>query len=131
MIWLVLALLGPAEAEDICSSSKTNDLIMCAQRDFESADAALNRQWKSALQDAKANDSSYSSQEARNLNKGMEYSDVLIRAQRSWIAFRNAECAARTYGNIGGRELGIYQYSCLAELTKQRTEELRKLTEGN
>ena len=101
-----------ADAQSPCSS--VNDhlaLIECLETDYRQADAELNTAWPKVL----ANPPSGSDQDAQRQR---------IRAsQRAWIAFRDADCAARA-------DVGIPKYermnhlTCLIEHTRARTEYL-------
>ena len=85
--------------------------IACLEADYQQADAELNAAWPKVL----ANPPSGSDQDAQRAR---------IRAsQRAWIAFRDADCAARS-------DVGIPKYwrtnelTCLIEHTRARTEYL-------
>ncbi|MEQ1938996.1 lysozyme inhibitor LprI family protein [Mesorhizobium sp. CN5-321] len=78
--------------------------------DFQKADKALNstfRQVQSRLSDD-------SGGKAR-----------LVKAQRAWIAFRDAECTFQSSGEDGGSAAPLVVASCKAELTTQRTKQLK------
>lgn len=94
---LVLVVAEPVE-EDLCGSIKTIDLEVCAWNRLVEADKALNATWAKLQPDRS-----------------------LRRAQRAWIAWRNAECDAR---GTEGREANIRRDSCFAELTEQRQQQL-------
>ena len=131
MIGLIGLLLAAAPAHDPrCDSIKTDDLVACAQADFQRADAALNAQYRSALATIKGWQSSGADDAAAN--GGISYGQSLLVAQRAWLAYRDAECRFQIYGNAGGHELPIYRFGCLAELTRQRTKQLQAdFTEGH
>jgi uncharacterized protein YecT (DUF1311 family) len=107
MVLLLLALVAGAPAPYTCTQEKTDDLIGCAYSKFKRADAALNAQWK-------------------RMGKGPE----LMKAQRAWVAFRNAECEAESPASPEGREYPVYIYLCQAELTDQRTKQLHDNYQG-
>lgn len=55
-------------------------------------------------------------------------------AQRAWIAFRDKECAFRAQGNAGGSIRAVVSTDCIAELSTQRTQQLKAqldCTEGD
>jgi len=83
------------------------DLNACADRDFQKADAILNKAYKDAT----------NGMDAHAL-------ELLRKAQRAWIAFRDAECSYETAGDEGGSILPMDYSICLTRLTKQRTQEL-------
>lgn len=49
----------------------------------------------------------------------------LVKAQRAWIAFRNAECTFRSSGDDGGSAAPMVAAGCQADLTKDRTRQLK------
>ena len=85
------------------------DMNVCADRDYQKADALLNATFKDATKDA----------DARTL-------DLLRKAQRAWIAFRDAECAYQTAGDEGGSIQPMDYSLCLTRLTKLRTQQLKE-----
>ena len=104
-----LAVFLGAEAAMACPVEiKTQmDIDECAAADYQRADAALNAAWGPV----KAHIDSY--------GDGAK----LLDAQRKWIAFRDAACEAESsvWGISGWR---MIMYSCLARLTRRRTEDL-------
>jgi uncharacterized protein YecT (DUF1311 family) len=51
-------------------------------------------------------------------------------AQRSWIAFRDAECMLETAGGVNGQGsiAPLIGYECLRDLTSARSNRLRQMT---
>lgn len=89
--------------------SRANDigqqgLNQCARRDFAKADALLNKTYREFV--GKSDD---------NLRK----------AQRAWLAFRDAECAYQSEGEKGGSLWPLEHADCMTELTNQRIKQLR------
>jgi uncharacterized protein YecT (DUF1311 family) len=74
------------------------------------ADRALNAQYKAASA------------------KLSPASRLLLRnAQRSWIAFRDAQCKFEISGVQGGSAYLMVEANCLKELSQRRTRQLRKV----
>lgn len=93
------------------------EMNACAADDFAAADAELNAVW-------------------RDLTRGLADQPVALArlraAQRAWIAFRDAEAAARVPVGDGedprvvhGSMYGLLYHGVLAELTRERTSQLR------
>ncbi|MDX8499642.1 lysozyme inhibitor LprI family protein [Mesorhizobium sp. VK4C] len=82
-------------------------MTICANTDYEAADAKLNAAYKDLVggNDGKAN-------------------KLLQTAQRAWIAFRDAECAYSTADSEGGSIHPMEVSQCLTELTNERTKQL-------
>ncbi|MEL6750820.1 MAG: lysozyme inhibitor LprI family protein [Pseudomonadota bacterium] len=108
-----------ASAQDVDCSDWRNGtqlvLNVCSGREYEEVDALLNEQWK-RTRSALAADA--------------EQSAMLRDAQRAWITFRDAHCTALTNPNAGGTIRPLIQNTCLTDLTRQRTEQLRAFANG-
>lgn len=107
---LFLGTLGaaPAQAQTAaeCISPQTQQLMnACAYRDYEQADAALNAAWKPAKE--------FADQIGKD--------EVLLKAQRSWITYRDAACEAHASPYEGGSIQPLIRATCLSELTAART----------
>ncbi|MCO6179225.1 lysozyme inhibitor LprI family protein [Ciceribacter sp. RN22] len=123
-----LAFAAPAAAEDEpevdCENAMTQfDMNVCSQQDYEKADKELNAQWaktKKVMADWDA--------ELDAENKGAVES--LVGAQRAWIQYRDNQCDAVGYSVWGGSMYPMIVSSCLADLTRKRTEELKNMVEN-
>jgi uncharacterized protein YecT (DUF1311 family) len=94
---------------DACGSGVTLTMKICASYRWRVEDSRLNQIYKQAL--AKARESGYEAS--------------LIRAQRAWVAFRDAACTYEgEIGAGGGTAEGLYVLSCKENLTKQRADRL-------
>lgn len=78
--------------------------------DFKRADQALNQTFR---------------QIQKRLADDADGKTRLLKAQRSWIAFRNAECTFQSSGDDGGSAAPMVAAACQAELTKDRTKQLK------
>lgn len=119
------ALALPVAAQDIdCAKAMAQqEMNWCAEQDWLAADAELNAVWPEARAAMKAIDA--------DLPEDMRGADkALVAAQRAWIAFRDAECAAAGWPMRGGTAEPLLIYGCLYTLTAERTEDLRALAEG-
>ena len=112
---LAALLAGGAQAQTAaeCIAPQAQQLMnACAAKDYEKADAALNTAWKSAKSFADA------------IGQGA----ALLKAQRAWLAYRDAACAVHASPFEGGSLQPLIRATCLSELTAQRT---RMLLEFN
>ncbi len=116
---VVLGFAGPAMAQDVdCTNAMTqNEMTYCAEQDWNSADRALNVAYKVAVAAAKEIDAGLDAKDQGAL-------DYLKQAQRAWITFRDAACAAEGYAMHGGSAEPMVIYGCRARLTRERTEGL-------
>ena len=86
-----------------------------AAKDFEKADADLNKTYQAVLK--KLPDA--------------ESKQKLKEAQRAWLAFRDAEAALAADQARGGSMAPIVRYETMAELTQQRIKQLKTRLTGN
>lgn len=107
-----------ASSSDECDKSdgSTIGMKMCASVEFQDADAQLNMVYKEIVQSLKKDPSDdYSKETLRRL----------VKAQKAWIAFRDAECDLQSTEMLGGTGEGLVALGCLGEMTKKRTDELK------
>ena len=112
--WLLVALslfVGAtaltAQAADGCDAPGLSqaELNECYGNAYKKADAELNvlyRQITARLKDNKAT------------------TELLVAAQRAWVAFRDAECDFSASGVSGGSAYGLILAICLVRLTGKR-----------
>jgi len=102
---------GAASAQDLdCKNPRDqHSMNICAQRDFETADGALNGVYGELM---KALDDD-------------TFRTKLKFAQRAWIQFRDTECTFETADNEGGSLHPLVFAGCKTRLTRVRTMELK------
>lgn len=115
---LALALMAsPAMALD-CNNPLTQvDMNQCAALDYQAADEDLNL--------------AYGTARSAMAQIGPHAVDKLRDAQRAWIPFRDLACEVEGLMFEGGSMQPLIVDSCLADLTRQRTEQLRSMAETN
>ncbi len=122
---------GPAFAQnnsdepkiDCAKAEAQTDLNICAALDFDTADKALNVQYKKTRAAMVAIDA--------DLDKDMKGAEkALIKAQRAWVDYRDGECEAQGFQARGGSMEPMLVSGCKADLTKKRTKELKDLADG-
>ncbi|RAZ85585.1 hypothetical protein DPM33_29285 [Mesorhizobium hawassense] len=105
---VLLATAPPAFGEDCDRSDDSQSMMnICADADFQVADAKLNAAYKTIV--------SHNDQASNKL---------LQTAQRAWIVFRDAECAYATADSEGGSIHPMEVSQCLTKLTTERTKQL-------
>ncbi|HVI06279.1 MAG TPA: lysozyme inhibitor LprI family protein [Sphingomicrobium sp.] len=82
---------------------------MCAGREFERADRDLNLEWAKAKGWAKDDP---------------QTSRLLLRSQRAWLKYRDAQCELMADEDRGGSIAPLEQGKCLTGMTRERTEAL-------
>ena len=108
---VVLCVWGAA-AQAACPGQSQLEMNECAAAEYQQADRQLNAAWPIAK--------AYMD----NLGAG----DLLLDAQRKWLAFRDAACSAEIAPFAGGTIQPLVWYSCLTRVTRTRTDELQALT---
>ena len=119
---LMLLAAGGAHAEDVdCDNAQTqSDMTSCAQARYDEADKGLNAQYKLTRAAMVAID--------KDLDGDMKGAEkALVKAQRAWIDYRDAECDAFGFQARGGTMEPMLVAGCLAEETDKRTKELKQL----
>jgi uncharacterized protein YecT (DUF1311 family) len=97
---------------DACDSGITMRMKICASYHWVAEDVRLNKIYKQTR--AKAKDAGYEAS--------------LIKAQRAWVAYRDAACAFEgEMGAGGGTAEGLYVLSCKERITRQRADSLSDL----
>lgn len=115
---------GAQEPKANCKNPQTQiEMNICSQRDFDTADKALNAQYQATRKAMKAWDA-----DAMSELKGAE--DALVKAQRAWVAYRDAQCISYGFQAHGGSMEPMLISGCQADLTLKRTAELKELTEA-
>lgn len=114
---------GTAHALDCDTAQTQQDMNQCAHLDWQAADGDLNAEYKRARATMRRIDG--------DLPQNLAGAEATLRdAQRAWITFRDAACAAEGFLFRGGSMEPFMVSSCLATLTRQRTQALKSLSEG-
>ena len=112
IVVLLAAVNWPAAAQTAnCAAAQTQaELNACAAQDYQKSDAALSQvyvQLKAKLADPKQQ-------------------ELLVAAERAWVAYRDAECGFETSGSTGGSIHPMVQAMCLNEKTLVHSAELSR-----
>ncbi|MDI1330584.1 MULTISPECIES: lysozyme inhibitor LprI family protein [Pseudomonas] len=108
-----------AHAADCDNATDQATMNQCAAQQHKAADKELNALYQQITQRLKSNPDS---------------KKLLLGAQRSWIAFRDAECKFASAGVEGGSVYPLIYSNCVTELTKARVETFKnylKCQEGD
>jgi len=90
------------------------DQRVCADEELERQDARLNRNYKAALE---------------RLAEDPATKLALIKAQRAWVAYRDADCQAARESARGGTLASFLSIFCAAKHTERRADELASFGE--
>ena len=102
-----------AAASTLCNSKITRELEACARNNFELSDKQLNGAYRTL---------------ASKLQR--EDAQMLLTAQRAWVAYKEKTCQGAYDATSPGEEAGIDKWTCLDEITKTRSRELQYLESG-
>ncbi|MBA4088134.1 lysozyme inhibitor LprI family protein [Novosphingobium sp. ERW19] len=110
MLMLAAAVSNSPDCKNTTIQSELNE---CAQTEFAEADRALNAQWKTTV---------------RIFRERSREDEARLRvAQRAWLTFRDADCAARWPFDLGISLDKMLHINCLTKLTIERTDTLAEL----
>jgi uncharacterized protein YecT (DUF1311 family) len=91
-----------------CPGATTPEIDACQKATYDRADAELNRYYRAAMARVRKEQSA-------------EIADDLVASQRSWIAYRDAECKA-VFANWSGGTIRVsMELDCETRLTQFRT----------
>ena len=121
---LALPLSVRAQEVDCANAQVQIEMTFCAEKDFNTADEDLNAAYQAAVATLKEIDAA---QEEGQRNAVSYLKD----AQRAWIKFRDANCAAEGYLMHGGSAEPMVVYGCMARVTWARSNDLWTLASGN
>ena len=99
-----------------CADPQTQtDMNICAGERFRKSDGRLNRVWTDLrrVRGTSAED--------------RETFQVVLEAQRTWLAYRDAQCKAEGYEAHGGTMEPMLVADCQARLTDERVKSLQEL----
>lgn len=122
-LWLLAAASSPALAQwsppTACDRFAGYEAQSCLSREISAADGTLNRVYQRALAAIAADPQTPADQK-------VVWRDNLTRAQRAWIAFRDADCLFDLIGAEwhDGSGTTAAQQACVLDKTRQRAKEL-------
>lgn len=126
MILTAMLLLSSAQAAEPkvdCEEPMTQMAMnICAGRDYQKADKALNAVYNKAADEMKRLDKEAAPDDGRP-----GYFQSLLTAQRTWLVYRDTHCRSVGYLARGGSMEPMLISGCKARLTRERTEKLREL----
>lgn len=109
----ILVVSSPSMADPCDDAQSQSQLNRCEALNFQNADAKLNTAYKKLV----------AGQDALMKQK-------LVKAQRLWIQFRDANCDYERGGMDGGSASPMIYFGCLAYTTKARTKTLEGYLQG-
>ncbi len=125
---LILATSAFAQEQpkvDCQKAVRQMDLNICADQEYQAADAGLNKTYREAIVAMRETDRELGDIDAAYVGAV----EALKKAQRSWIGYRDGQCELAGFEARGGSMEPMLVSGCLAELTRKRTAELKELLE--
>lgn len=120
--------LPPCDA-DAADRGIQQAMNICAQHEYNRADAALNRAWSKARAHMKARDAAFGDIASAERYPRPGYFETMLEAQRAWLAFRKAHCRSEGYAYRGGSLEPLIVSKCKTTATRRRTAQLNMLIE--
>ncbi|MCI0998008.1 lysozyme inhibitor LprI family protein [Pseudomonas corrugata] len=114
-----LLFVALAQADDCANATTQGEMNQCAAQEKNAADNELNSLYKQITARLKGNP---------------EGKQLLVKAQRAWIGFRDTECKFSASGVEGGSVYPLIYSNCITALTKARVETFKtylKCKEGD
>jgi uncharacterized protein YecT (DUF1311 family) len=108
--WFVVSPVSLAFADDCANAQDQATMNACADKSLKKSDTELNSVYKQIEQ---------------RLKDDAETTKLLVAAQRSWVAFRDAECTFSNSRSADGSVYPMIYAMCLDGLTQLRTKELK------
>ncbi len=111
--------VGHAQTPDCQNPANQASMNSCARQAYKKSAAELNAAYKDVT---------------KRLRKDRNETRRLVAAQRTWISYRDAECAFSSFRSASGSVYPMVIASCLDRLTRARTDVLRgylKCEEGD
>ncbi|MDO7900279.1 lysozyme inhibitor LprI family protein [Pseudomonas citrulli] len=102
-----LLLIHLAQAQDCTNAMTQGEMNQCSAQESKAADKTLNDLYQ---------------QITARLKDNPDAKQRLVKAQRAWIAFRDAECDFSASGVEGGSVYPLIYNDCLTAQTKARVE---------
>ena len=121
--WLLL--FAAASALNCKDPQAQLEMNMCAQREFERADVELNTQWRATAAAMRESDRGID----RKYDREPGYFETLLAAQRAWITYRQQHCLGESFEARRGSLSPLLFSTCMSELTRERTKQLKALVE--
>lgn len=107
------------QADDCADATTQGEMNQCAAKENKAADNELNSLYK---------------QITARLKDNPEATQMLVKAQRAWLGFRDAECEFSASGVEGGSAYPLIYSNCITAQTKARVEAFKaylKCKEGD
>ena len=102
---LILLPAAIAKADDCTNATTQKSMNECARKAYEKSDAELNKLYR---------------QITRRLKGEPDTKERLVKTQRAWVNFRDAECKFATSNALGGSIYPLMYFICLEHLTRKR-----------
>jgi uncharacterized protein YecT (DUF1311 family) len=110
LLLLISTQTSSAAMGDCGNESNQMALNECAHLSFQKADAELNTLY----------------QNIKRRSAEPQSQNLLVAAQRAWVAFRDAECTFATSSATGGSIHPMVHSGCLERLTRARIGDLKR-----
>lgn len=108
----LIALMMPVAHADECKDAQDQaTMTRCAEKDYKASDARLNALYGEI---------------GKRLSGDADTKRLFAKAERAWVAFRDAECGFSASGVTGGSAHPMTYAMCLNDLTQKRIADFRR-----
>ena len=105
-----------------CWDGSQHEMNVCAWKEYQQADQAMNQQWEKTASLMKRLDIDHPP--IAEIGQS-SHSEALLKGQKVWLQFRDAHCPI--FSASGGSMAPMLRDLCLRDITKARTEQLKAL----
>ncbi len=117
LLAVALAVLPAFGQEYPCTANETMvDAVRCEESRLKAADVVLNQEYRQLVEGLGGSSEPHE----------REASDLLVRAQRNWVVFRELDCKAMFVARGGATLAPWYQLRCMRTHAELRTKQLRE-----
>jgi uncharacterized protein YecT (DUF1311 family) len=109
-VMFAVFVLQTARAHSCDDAQSEADMRVCADKAYEASNAELNALYRKIQ---------------KRLADDKDTGQLLVKAQRAWLSFRDAECAFSTSRVEGGSIYPTISLMCLDDLTRKRVDDLK------
>ena len=125
-VLIIAAALAASPTLDCRNPQTQMEITVCSSEEFERVDADLNRLWRAVASKLQRWDKS----PERKRDKLTALYPVMLAAQRAWLRYREEQCSLEgLYSAEGGSAQQSFVSLCRTRLTKQRNDELQRISQ--
>lgn len=104
-----------------------NDMKQCVFKAYDAADKELNVAYAEITKNLKSEVAKATKEATGDRSYDQEILNRLVKSERAWITFRDANCSLESTDMLFGSGEGLSMGGCLSRVTMDRITELQKM----